>query len=159
MKLLPLRIAQVEIFPGLYNFSDAHAILVVILLAYTLNIDVPPSNKPTIQFMSYFWWETICIVFTLGNWYTSSYTPHATYGAFLLRHLGCIYFRQQVNFLLCHPYNLCDMTKGSSNQYTTMFFLFTYFAPEMLCFFCIQLFICILAFFANLFTEFSLIIL
>ena len=34
---------RIDIFPGLYNFSDAHAILVVLPLAYALRADTHPA--------------------------------------------------------------------------------------------------------------------
>ena len=70
----------IKIFPGLYNFPDAHAIFVVIPPTYTLHMDTLPSSMPTTQFTWHFA-GGICILFTLGNRFISCYTSHATLAA------------------------------------------------------------------------------
>ena len=49
---------------------------------------------------------------------------HATYVVFALGPLRPVYFRKQVAILICHPRNLCGMSKNSSYRYRTgVFFL------------------------------------
>ena len=82
-----LHSVRVEIFPGLYNFPDAQAILVLIPPASALNVDTPP-----------FWHAT-----------------HAIYVALPLRKwLRSIYFRKQVDILLYHQRNLRGISAGAS---------------------------------------------
>ena len=66
---------------------------------------MPPTQPPW-----YFCWGNTCILFTLGNKWTSCYT---TPTAFLLGHRP-VYPRIQAHILLCHPRNLCVMSKESS---------------------------------------------
>ena len=76
--------AGVEIFPGLYNFPDAHTVLIVTPTTYALHVDTLPVKHAT----------------------------HATYAAFPLGHQP-VYFRKQVYILLGYPHNLWGMSKGS----------------------------------------------
>ena len=64
------------------------------------------------RFTRHIHWEATCVLFTLGNEYTSFYATHATYAAFSLgNNLRPVCWRKQVNF------NLCVMSKGYFSQY------------------------------------------
>ena len=104
----------VEIFPSLYNFPNAHSILMVTPHTYTLHMDMPLSSMPPTQLMRHFCWGNTCILFTLGNRYISCYATYATYIAFPLKNLHCIYFRKQMHILLCHLHNWCSISAGAS---------------------------------------------
>ena len=60
--------AQIKIFPGLFNFLDAHTNL----------MDMSTSSMPPMQFTWYFCWGTTYILFTLGNRCISCYATYTT---------------------------------------------------------------------------------
>ena len=81
----------------------------------TLRVDMPPSSMPPTQFMCHFCWGTTCILFILGNRYTSCYAIHATYTAFLLGNkLYPVYFRKLVHFCYATYANYASCQRSSS---------------------------------------------
>ena len=87
----PLYSPRVEIFPGLYYFPHAYAILVVTPSTNTLRLDTPPVY----------------------------YTTNATYMKLPLRkYLRSVYIWKQLHILLGHPRNLCSMLKECSGRYS-----------------------------------------
>ena len=95
------------------------------------------------QLTQYFCWRNTCVLFTLGNRGISGYATQATYAAFLLEHLHLLYFRKQVHILLCHPWNLCGMSKKSSGQYPTCVCVYIYIYIYMYIYICVCMCECI----------------
>ena len=52
-----------------------------------------------------------------------------------LPHLHPVYFWKQIYILLCHPHNLCGMSKWSSNQYLTCVFVYNFVSLSAVLFF------------------------
>ena len=84
-----------------------------------LHADTPPSSIPPTHCRWHFCWGTTCVLFTLGNRWTSCYAIHSTYMAFLLgNYLHPVYFRKQVHLLLCQSRNLCQRDLPVSIQHS-----------------------------------------
>ena len=103
-----------EIFPHLYSFSrrqrNPRGHTCRLWIVHTSCLACHPCN----------FWGNTCILFTLRNRCISFYATHITYAAFPQRHQHPVYFRKQVHILLCHPCNLCGMSKESSSWYPTL---------------------------------------
>ena len=76
--------AQVEIFPGLYDFLDTYTNLVVTRPVYALYMDAPAVKRATCATYLALLMRNTCVVFTLGNRYTSCNTTLQP-----MRHFHC----------------------------------------------------------------------
>ena len=135
-----LHSAWIEIFPGLYNFPDAYAILVITPSACTLHVDTPHSSMSPMQFPWHFHWSPLkhlCpIYFRKQVYFLPLFCfqcpillvchPRNLHSISTSLHWGtCIMFTmlffcfQHSTILACHPHNLHRMSKGSSRKYLT----------------------------------------
>ena len=109
--------AWVEIFPGLYNFPDAHIILIISPAAYTMHVDMSPSSMPSTQFKQHFFqfqlistraptccllWETgvLPVVFSASSVWPFWHATHAIYDVFPLGH--CVLFTLGNRCISCY---------------------------------------------------------
>ena len=106
--------AWVEIFSGLYNFPDAHAVLVVQPM-HSMWTCLQPS-MPLTQLR----WHFLHTVYFRKQVYFLLFFcfQHLTFLACHPQNLhgisagASVYFRKQVYFLLCYTHNLGDISKG-----------------------------------------------